>query len=76
MSIYLCIYLSVYLYLPTYIVGEVKNYVIIRDHDTQSGQISQKQDERNICVYMSSCAQVHDLPQSHCGDNGEGTLFS
>ena len=24
----------------------------------------------------TSCAQVHDLPQSHCGDNREGTLFS
>ena len=21
-------------------------------------------------------AQVHELPQSHCGDNWEGTLFS
>ena len=24
----------------------------------------------------NSCAQVHDLPQSHCGDNWEGKLFS
>ena len=24
----------------------------------------------------ASCAQVHELPQSHCGDNWEGTLFS
>ena len=23
-----------------------------------------------------SCAQMHELPQSHCGDNREGTLFS
>ena len=23
-----------------------------------------------------SCAQVHELSQSHCGDNQEGTLFS
>ena len=23
-----------------------------------------------------SCAQVHELPQNHCGDNWEGTLFS
>ena len=27
-------------------------------------------------IYKSSCAQVHELPQSHCGDNREGTLFS
>ena len=24
----------------------------------------------------TSCAQVHELPQNHCGDNREGTLFS
>ena len=24
----------------------------------------------------TSCAKVHELPQSHCGDNREGTLFS
>ena len=24
----------------------------------------------------TSCAQVHELPRSHCGDNLEGTLFS
>ena len=23
----------------------------------------------------TSCAQVHELPQSHCGDNRDGTLF-
>ena len=101
-------------------------------HDTQSAQISQKQDERNIYVIMktmcppgyhhngfvathalghmmygstllvpmsqrvlnkqtkervfgslvpamwnrTSCAQVHELPQSHCSDKREGTLFS
>ena len=27
-------------------------------------------------MYGSSCAQVHELPQSHCGDKQEGTLFS
>ena len=25
---------------------------------------------------MYGCAQVHELPQSHCGDNRERTLFS
>ena len=24
----------------------------------------------------TSCAQMHELPQSHCGDNWKGTLFS
>ena len=27
-------------------------------------------------INRTSCAQVHELPQSHCGDNREGTLFS
>ena len=44
-------------------------------HDTQSAQISQK-DGHNIYVIMlsyvyTSCAQVHEFPQSHCGDNRE-----
>ena len=26
--------------------------------------------------YNGSCAQVHELPQSHCGDNRKDTLFS
>ena len=29
-----------------------------------------------MCHNRTSCAQVHELPQSHCGDNREGTLFS
>ena len=94
-------------------------------HDTQTVQISQKQDGRNghivfmityilrpssfceiwaLCVSWitydhlyytnclacwalfgllvpavcdrTSCAQVHELPQSHCGDNRGGTLCS
>ena len=27
-------------------------------------------------MMYSSFAQVHELPQSHCADNREGTLFS
>ena len=27
-------------------------------------------------VYRTSCAEVHELTQGHCGDNREGTLFS
>ena len=26
--------------------------------------------------FVVACAQVHQLPQSHCGDEPEGTLFS
>ena len=31
-----------------------------------------------MCIHTynrTSCAQVHELPQSHCGDNREGILF-
>ena len=76
--------------------------MVIVIHDTQSAQISRKQDERNIYEIMkgmcppgyhrngfvathalghmmygnhTSCAQVYELPQRHCGDNREGTLF-
>ena len=27
-------------------------------------------------MHGTSCAQVHELPQSHCSDNQKGTLFS
>ena len=29
-----------------------------------------------IYIYMLSCAQVHELPKSNCGDNREGAMFS
>ena len=56
-------------------------------HDTQSAQISHKQDGRNVYAIMevmsppdyhylsTSCAQVHELPKIHWGDNREHTLF-
>ena len=30
----------------------------------------------HLGTWCTSCAQVHELPQSHCGDNREGTLLS
>ena len=30
----------------------------------------------HMMYIRTSCAQVHELPQSHCDDNREGTLFS
>ena len=33
-------------------------------------------DALGYMMNRKSCAQVHELPQSHCGDNREGTLFS
>ena len=31
--------------------------------------------EHNMHDMCMTCHKVHDLPQSHCGDNHEGTLF-
>ena len=31
---------------------------------------------RTWCTSCTPCSQVHELPQSHCGDNRVGTLFS
>ena len=39
-------------------------------HDTQSAHLA------SVRFNCTSCAQVYELPQSHCGDNREGTLFS
>ena len=30
----------------------------------------------HVMCNCTSCAQVHELPQSRCGDNGEGTFIS
>ena len=31
--------------------------------------------EEPQCTLSTSCAQGHELPQSHFGDNGESTMF-
>ena len=33
-------------------------------------------DVRLLYYSSISCAQMHELPQNHCGNNREGTLFS
>ena len=42
-----------------------------REGERESSNLP-KQDDHNDCT---SCGQVHELPQSHCGDNREGTLL-
>ena len=47
-------------------------------HDVRlhiAGTNEPKSAQQAMCN-RTSCAQVHELPQSHCGDNREGTLFS
>ena len=48
---------------------------------TNQRVLNKQRKERNISGHKwsmahGSCAQVHELPQSHCGDNWEGILFS
>ena len=63
--IYICIvymYVCMYMYIYMYIYI----YIYICNH------------ENNVPSRLSctSCAQVHELPQSHCGDNrGGGHCF-
>ena len=46
MYIYVCIYIYIYIYI--YILLQLAKIVRSDSYDTQSAQISQKQDERNI----------------------------
>ena len=60
------VYIFIYIYIYTYVIMETGNNVW-------------KQCALPVITTMvcgNSCAQVHDLPQSHCGDNREGKLFS
>ena len=61
----------VYLYIYIYINNPSTT-------DTQSAQISQKQDKQCPLPVITTMAlwQLMHLPQSHCGDIREGTLFS
>ena len=64
MFTYLSFYLSIYLsiYLSFYLSIHIYIYIYICSHE-------------NNVMYGSSCAQVNELPQSHCGDNREGTYI-
>ena len=65
LSMYSGHFILCWLMLP-FIVRFLNIYIYIyiyKIHDTQS-------------AVRFKCAQVHELPQSHCGDNQEGTLFS
>ena len=67
--VYVCMYIYVYIYIYNH-----KNNVPSR--------LSSQWLCGNSCTWAddvqlrTSCAQVHELPQSHYGDNLEGTLFS
>ena len=47
-------------------------YIYICNHESN---VPSRLSPQWLCG-KASCAQVRELPQSHCGDNREGTLFS
>ena len=72
---YMIIYKYNYLYLYTLIHTHIHTHTHTHTHT-----LTHKQTDTYIYIYIyiyrTSCAQVHELPQSHCGHNWEGTLFS
>ena len=69
-SMYICISTSVSLYLSIYLFIYMYIYIYISPQWLCGNSCTWAHDVR------FSCAQVHELPQSHCGDNRESTLFS
>ena len=64
---YICVCLCVYIYL--YNVYLYKWSEVIHNNRVLKSDRS----KMGVCT---SCPQVHELPQSHCGDNQEGILLS
>ena len=73
----------VYIYIYIYICIYIYIYIYICNHENNvPSRLSHQWLCTNSCTgHMmksggGSCAQVHELPQSHCGDNREDTWFS
>ena len=63
----LCIYICVYIYIYIYICNHESN---------MPSRLSLQWLCHALGHMMYSIAQMHELPQSHCVDNQENTLFS
>ena len=44
--------------------------------ESSSVQLRSKEDLEGSMCNRTTCAQVHELAQSHCGDDRKSTLFS
>ena len=67
---YKCIYyVYIYVYIYIYISGHKwsTTHRVLKSHRNKVS---------NLMCNRTSCAQVHGLPQGHCGDSREGTLLS
>ena len=73
---YICIYTHVYMYIYIYIYIYyiyIYIYIYICNHENNAPPGYQ----HNCFVATNALAQMmHELPQSNCGDNRNGTLFS
>ena len=67
--IYMCVYLCLCVYIYLYNV-----YICISGQKWSTTHRVLKSHRSKMGVY-TSCPQVHELPQTHCGDNQEVILF-
>ena len=81
--IYICIYMHIYLICITiYIYVIMKTMCPPGYHHNgfmATHTLEHMMYGSSCCtfiMYGTSCSQVHELPQSHCGDKREGTLLS
>ena len=69
---YTCIFTYIYIYIYIYIniYAYIYIYIYICNHENN---VLSRLSPQCLC---GNCAQVHELPQSHCGYNREDTVFS
>ena len=72
---YVCIYIYIYIYIYILFIYGHNMYAIVKTMCPPGYRHSGFVATHAIghMMYDSSCTQVHELPQSHCGDNQEGT---
>ena len=64
------IYIHIYIYIYTYAIMKTMCPPVYHHNGFVAAHAL------GHMMNRTSCAQVHGLPQSHCSDNEEGTLFS
>ena len=67
---YVCMYVYIYIYIYIYVIMKTMCPPVYHHNGFVATHAL------GHMMYRTSCAQVHELPQSHCGDKQEGTLFS
>ena len=78
---YVCMYVCIYIYIYIYIYICICIYVIMKTmcppgYHHNGFVATHALGHMMYGLHELPQTQVHELPQSHCGDNREGTLFS